>query len=114
MLLSLTASSYLLNFILMIKIILENELTHQTALNTILSLAKYLYKIEKMKKNIGISDRLIRFVLMDLLLGASYYGISLPLFWANLTFIISLGLIFTILIPYSPIYHLLGISTREN
>jgi hypothetical protein len=66
-----------------------------------------------MKRNIGITDRIIRFVIVDLLLGASYLGIEIPPVIGMIAFLISLSLIFTIVFGYSVIYHLLGVSTRQ-
>ena len=66
------------------------------------------------KKNLGVTDRIIRFVLVDLLLGSSYLGIELPQPLLLAAFIISLLLIITIIIGYSPIYHVLGWNTRES
>lgn len=66
-----------------------------------------------MKKNIGISDRLVRFVLMDLLLGLSYLGMEIPPQILGISFIVSLYLIFTFIIGYSPLYHLFGIKTIQ-
>jgi hypothetical protein len=67
-----------------------------------------------MKRNVGITDRIIRFVIVDLLLGASYLGIEIPPVLGMIAFLISLSLIFTIVFGYSVIYHILGISTRKD
>ena len=74
----------------------------------------YIYPAKRntLKKNIGIEDRIVRFVVMDFLLGASFLGIELDPFWTNASFILSIILVITIIIGYSPIYHLLGISTK--
>lgn len=66
-----------------------------------------------MKKNIGITDRIIRFVAFDLLLGLSFLGFDIPPTLALWSFGLSMALGLTIILGYSPIYHLLGISTRE-
>ena len=62
----------------------------------------------------GISDRIIRFVLVDLLLGISLMGMDIPIVMANLAFVLCVILVFTIITGYSPLYHLLGISTRSE
>jgi hypothetical protein len=67
-----------------------------------------------MKKNVGITDRIIRFVLVDLLLGVSLMGMDIPNYLANTAFVISIGLVITIIFGYSPIYHLLGLSTIKE
>ncbi|NNE26675.1 MAG: DUF2892 domain-containing protein [Saprospiraceae bacterium] len=67
-----------------------------------------------MKKNIGISDRIIRFVLLDGLLGVPYYGIDISPLLSNLSFVAVIVLGITILTGYSPIYHLLNISTKDD
>lgn len=67
-----------------------------------------------MKKNIGISDRIIRFVAFDLLIGASFMGFETPLWAAAIAFFLSLSLIFTVITGYSVLYRLLGISTRDK
>ena len=66
-----------------------------------------------MKRNIGISDRIIRFVAFDLLIGASFMGFEIPMWAATISFVISLSLVFTVVTGYSALYHLLGISTRD-
>ena len=67
-----------------------------------------------MKKNVGISDRIIRFVIVDLLLSLSLVGLEIPETYATIIFIVSIILVLTVLIGYSPIYHLLGISTKDE
>ena len=67
-----------------------------------------------MKKNIGITDRIIRFVLVDLLLGVSYLGADIPPVYANIAFVVSLLLILSIVFGYSLIYQLFGFSTIEE
>ncbi len=67
-----------------------------------------------MKKNIGITDKIIRFVVIDLLLGLSYLGKDIPESLAYISFIIVILLVISMITSYSPIYHLLKISTREN
>jgi hypothetical protein len=67
-----------------------------------------------MKKNIGITDRIIRFVVIDVLLGLSFLGQDIPPYLATAAFIISILLAITIIIAYSPIYHVIGISTIEE
>lgn len=66
-----------------------------------------------MKKNLGITDRIIRFVAIDLLLGFSFMGFDIPPSLAILAFGLSMTLAITIVFGYSPVYHALGISTRE-
>ena len=65
-------------------------------------------------KNLGVTDRIIRFVIVDLLLGTSYLGMDLPQGLLLSAFIASLLLILTILIGYSPIYHAMGWNTLES
>ena len=67
-----------------------------------------------MKKNIGITDRIIRFVAIDLLMGFSLSGLEVSAVYTNAAFLLSIGLALTILTAYSPIYHLLGIKTTEE
>jgi len=67
-----------------------------------------------MKKNVGVTDRIIRFVFMDLLLGMCLWGLTVPLWVANISFIVSIYLIITIIFAYSPIYHLLKYDTKEE
>lgn len=67
-----------------------------------------------MKKNLGITDRIIRFVAIDLLLGFSFMGFDIPMVYATVAFVWSIILILTIITGYSPVYHLLGISTQEK
>ena len=67
-----------------------------------------------MKRNIGISDRIIRFVAFDLLIGASFMGFEVPMWVATVSFIIGMSLIFTVITGYSALYHILGISTRDE
>ena len=66
-----------------------------------------------MKKNLGITDRIVRFVIFDVLLGATYLGIELPVGWAYASFIVSVLLLISIITGYSPIYHLIGWNTRN-
>ena len=67
-----------------------------------------------MKKNVGITDRIVRFVAVDLLLGISLMGMDVPAFLANAAFVLSIGLVITIIFGYSPLYHLLGLSTIKD
>lgn len=67
-----------------------------------------------MKKNIGITDKIIRFVVIDLLLGFSYLGKDIPDSLAFVSFIIVILLVISMFTSYSVIYHLLNISTREK
>ncbi|MFT5168906.1 MAG: hypothetical protein ACI8P3_004151 [Saprospiraceae bacterium] len=67
-----------------------------------------------MKKNIGITDRIIRFVIVDLLLSVSYLGLEIPPMYMNVTFVMSLLLILNIITGYSLIYQLFGLSTVEE
>lgn len=72
------------------------------------------YNFLQMKKNTGITDRIIRFVLMDLLLGMSLWGLDVPMWFANTSFILSGYLVFTMLFAYSPLYAVIGFSTLEE
>lgn len=67
-----------------------------------------------MKRNIGTSDRIIRFVFMDLLLGMCLWGMNVPVWISNTSFIVSAYLVLTMILAYSPIYHIFGFSTRDN
>ncbi|MBT8230222.1 MAG: DUF2892 domain-containing protein [Saprospiraceae bacterium] len=67
-----------------------------------------------MTKNVGVVDRIIRFVAMDLLLGFTLMGFEIPGYLTNICFIISIYLGFTVLFGLSPIYHFLKISTIEE
>ena len=67
-----------------------------------------------MKKNIGITDRIIRFVAMDLLLGISFLGIEIPPIYGTWAFIISVLLIWSIVTGYSLVYRMFGLSTVEE
>ena len=64
-----------------------------------------------MTKNIGIEDRIVRFVLLDLLLGVPYYGLEISPLVANASFIAVIALAITIITGFSPLYKLLGLST---
>ena len=66
-----------------------------------------------MYKNLGSSDRLIRFVLMDFLLGFSLSGIDLSPWLANACFMLSMYLLLTMLAAYSPLYYLFGWDTKS-
>jgi DUF2892 family protein len=74
----------------------------------------FVHKIYSMKKNLGITDRIIRFVIVDLLLGVSYLGADIPPVYANIAFVISLILILSIITGYSLIYQFFGFSTIEE
>ena len=67
----------------------------------------------KIKKNIGFTDKIVRFVIIDLCLGASYLGTDLPAQWATAAFLLSLILIISLFSSYSLIYQMLGISTLD-
>ena len=67
-----------------------------------------------MKKNIGISDRIVRFVLTDLLLGASLAGMDIPSYLSTLIFFGALLTGVSIVTAYSPIYHILGVDTLDE
>lgn len=67
-----------------------------------------------MKKNVGVTDRIIRFVFMDLLLGMCLWGMNVPQWFANFSFVLSIYLVFTMITGYSPIYTILKFSTLEK
>ncbi len=67
-----------------------------------------------MKKNVGITDRIIRFVVIDLLLGFSFMGFEIPMIYATTAFVMSIVLAIPMIFGYSPLYHLIGISTIEK
>jgi hypothetical protein len=67
----------------------------------------------KINKNIGVFDRIIRFVIFDLLIAFSMSDfIENPLF-ANANTILMLVLLATVIIGFSPIYALFNFSTVE-
>jgi hypothetical protein len=66
-----------------------------------------------MKKNLGVTDRIIRFVFMDLLLGMCLWGMNVPILVATVSFVLSLYLIATIVVGYDPLYHIVDFDTRE-
>ncbi|MEO0778428.1 MAG: DUF2892 domain-containing protein [Bacteroidota bacterium] len=69
-----------------------------------------------MYNNLGSSDRLIRFVLMDFLLGFSLSGIDLYPWLANtcfMLFMLSMYLLLTMLAAYSPLYYLFGWDSKS-
>lgn len=64
-------------------------------------------------KNLGISDRIIRFVLFDFTIGLPLAGGDLP-DWLKMTLLItSIILLITIVIAICPFYKIFGISTRN-
>jgi hypothetical protein len=65
-----------------------------------------------MKKNLSVEDRIIRFVLFDMLLGVSFLGFEIPEIFHMISFVLSIYLLFTIITGYSIFYQILGISTR--
>ncbi len=67
-----------------------------------------------MKKNLSIEDRLVRFVIFDGLLGATLAGFDLPPGLHQFFYWVSIYIMVTIIFGYSPLYHLLGISTRQK
>ncbi len=67
-----------------------------------------------MKKNVGIIDRIIRFTAVDLLLGFSFLGFDIPLFYANLAFILAIIIAIPMIFGYSFLYQILGRSSREK
>lgn len=70
---------------------------------------------EMFKKNVGITDRLIRFVAVDLLLGISYLGTEQdPILLSSIAFITSIIIMFPLITGYSILYRLFNISTRGN
>ena len=64
-----------------------------------------------MKKNVGISDRIIRFVFFDLLLGASFMGFDIPPMIAYIAFPLAVYLLITVIFGYSPLYSILKLNT---
>lgn len=67
-----------------------------------------------MKKNLGMSDRIVRFVAIDLLLGFSFLGYDIPEIYATLAFIGSFYLAVTMIIGYDPFYHIFGYSSQDE
>lgn len=68
----------------------------------------------KMKKNIGVTDRIIRFVLFDIIIGLSYLDFNIPPALSMVMFVVVMILLLTVIFGYSLLYQLLGISTREK
>jgi hypothetical protein len=67
-----------------------------------------------MKKNVGITDRIIRFVAIDLLLGLSFLGFEIPMEYATVAFITAVIIGLPMIFGYSLVYQLMGWSTREE
>ena len=65
-----------------------------------------------MIKNIGITDRIIRFVVMDALIGLPFLGMEIPQIFATIGAVLSGVLLITIISGYSPLYHALGFSSK--
>lgn len=66
-----------------------------------------------MKKNLGISDRMVRFVVFNLLFGLPLAGVVMPDWLQHITFLLSLYMLITLIIGYSPLYHIVGWNTRK-
>jgi len=69
--------------------------------------------IKLFEKNLGITDRIIRFVIFDLLVGASLAGMAMPIFAEYLAFFGFLYLLITLVIGFDPFYYFLGINTKD-
>lgn len=67
-----------------------------------------------MKKNIGIVDRIIRFVLFDLFIGANLSALEIASHWRMIFFAVAIILLFTIVTGFSVIYKLIGFSTVQE
>ena len=67
-----------------------------------------------MIKNIGVIDKIIRFVVIDLLLGFSFLGKDIPPYLATISFVVCVLLVISMFTSYSPIYHVFGWNTREK
>ncbi len=67
-----------------------------------------------MKKNIGFIDRLIRFLIMDFLMGYYLFGAEIPVWLTQVFLVLSLGLFITVIFGYSPLYHLFKYDTLEK
>lgn len=67
-----------------------------------------------MKKNIGITDRIIRFTLADLLLGFSLSGLPISAFLGTHLFLAFLLLVVSVFTGYSILYKFLGINTLDE
>lgn len=51
---------------------------------------------------------------MDLLLGMCFWGMKVPEWFVNTSFVISLYLVFTMIFAYSPLYQLFDFNTKEE
>lgn len=67
-----------------------------------------------MIKNLGVVDRIIRFVLFDLLLTLTYSGLEVSRLLSICLGILSLYVLVTVVIGYSPIYHMLHFNTNNS
>lgn len=67
-----------------------------------------------MKKNVGITDRIIRFTAVDLLLGFSFLGFDIPFAYANLAFILAIIIALPMIFGYSLIYQIMAWSSLEK
>lgn len=67
-----------------------------------------------MKKNIGIVDRIIRFVFFDLCLGANLSALDISVTWQVIFAMMAMNLLFTVITGYSVIYAITGFSTRQE
>lgn len=64
-------------------------------------------------KNLGITDRIIRFVLFDFTIGLPLAGGDFPDWLTTTLFVTSIILLITIVLATCPFYKIFGISTKE-
>ena len=66
------------------------------------------------KKNIGITDRIIRFVVFDFALGIVLTGFDIPDQLQLILVILGLYILFTVITGFSMIYKLFGYNTIDG
>ena len=65
-------------------------------------------------ENIGITDQIVRFIIVESAIGLPFLGEDLPR-WLVITLIVNAVVLFmTIVLAVCPIYKILGISTKEE
>ena len=67
-----------------------------------------------MKKNLGVTDRLIRFIFVDFTIAFPLAGGEFPEWLTTTLFITGIVLFITVIIARCPFYKVLGINTNEN
>jgi len=96
---------------MMIEIIFPTNGNHFKSSHTELLL---YHNIIAMKKNLGVTDRLIRFVIFDFTIGLPLAGGEFPE-WLKMTlFITGIVLLVTVIIARCPFYKILRINTKTQ